>query len=1007
MIHKRGDTTMPFTPNQIPFYQAVELFESESYQAAFDIFAVCAEKGNLYAVFYLDYLLKDKKSDIKIPEENSEFLKTLDDYLKHIPLDWKPEAWFKASLSIIAIKKNNDRKFLGKLKALSPYAPNAAWFCYEYCKPIALQPEKSQVSLTPKEALQIMNLALLDLMLKPDVYSVFHAHQILNAPVAYLIPKEYAGLPEQIKIEWQKLDDMFQKTPTFFHYGAHVERLISKLYGGKIYEKSGIKVLKSSPFTKDIFFRQLKWQRSAAFHGSKELQFMFYEVCFVHKRPEVSEEQALCWLYMAAHNNDARAQVRYGFRCYEAEDNVEARLFFERALNNKDNYLGSWDRAQACLNLGKMQEDGRGGFEKNDEKAIEFYLAGQEFPMCLGNIAVFYQTGRGGLPKDYTKALHFFEKAIEDGNRTFKKTEIDEYHSQIGNLYLTGGYGLERDLVKAAKHYKLGMETNKAALTNYAIALYHGRGVPKNKPEAFKLLKKAADLGILEAIYQLLISYCRQEIRDPFLGLTERKILAYIKTLCDAPREANSLEDEKTHRYSLAGICYLKYLPSGPNYPKALQCFEKGADKKEVESLIQLGQFYEHGYPALKISIDSKKAYGYYKIAAELGNALGLNNMAYCLTNGVGVELDFDLAKKSFEESLSKKELLAAYGLGCMYALGQGVTVDHNKAFEYFLLAEATEDPDVLFSIGVCYQLGHGCSRDIDKACSYYRRSNKLGNYNSGYNLAWVLIDKAIENGEVHETLLKEALEILDSGMKSGQKSSIYLYGMVSLLLDPTSAKSIAEKFKTALRENPHQLTQRAFNYISHRLEKNKSMTRLEILILLTTSFDPFKFFAKLDEIRKSKSKPERDEKDREKPAAINKLTREMLDSKPPMLTSYTSKISKNPSTAPESSSKWRRLIREIDWFTDPCNKKSINIKEFKRLLGQVSLYKEDLKLEILPSKSSNSRYHLQGSDSESSLSFSYHPTHGSGRGQDSEYDPGRAQSLQKVMKDVKRRVFA
>lgn len=52
---------------QIPFYKAVTLFEAKDYIESFKIFNICFKKGNLYAPYYLQYILKNSPT-LKLPK---------------------------------------------------------------------------------------------------------------------------------------------------------------------------------------------------------------------------------------------------------------------------------------------------------------------------------------------------------------------------------------------------------------------------------------------------------------------------------------------------------------------------------------------------------------------------------------------------------------------------------------------------------------------------------------------------------------------------------------------------------------------------------------------------------------------------------------------------------------------------------------------------------------------------------------------------------------------------
>ena len=131
---------MPYTLKKTKFYVAVATFEAaiddlKNYQKAFNRMLKCAKQGNLYALYYLQYMLDPKNKIPLEPRTQAEdtHIKDLFEVLPLIPKKQKPKSWLEASCEIIALRKAERankpiQPHHKALKKLSEYAPNAARF---------------------------------------------------------------------------------------------------------------------------------------------------------------------------------------------------------------------------------------------------------------------------------------------------------------------------------------------------------------------------------------------------------------------------------------------------------------------------------------------------------------------------------------------------------------------------------------------------------------------------------------------------------------------------------------------------------------------------------------------------------------------------------------------------------------------------------------------------------------------------------------------------------------
>lgn len=936
---------MPFDINNVPFYKAIALFEAEKYQEAFDIFAECAVKGNLIAPFYLENMLQNMGGTIKIQEKHAAFLKTLAEYIAHIPCNisrkQNPKAWIDTSLILIRLRITApSKKDLQKLNALFPYASNAALFLYQY------------YDRNGKTTLKINILD--DMMMNhANLFVVFHVNNLS-------LPSILESTSEQLqmmRLEWKIMQDMKE---AFFSNSGNGERLFSAYYCGEDLKKS-------NPFKKDLH-RKYLWQIQGAYQGNKQLQYLFSRK---DVNAELTEEEKERWERIAAQNGEIHACIEFGMQCSGKGDFVQARTFLEKGLNDSvKTQVPPSLRAWGFTGLGRLHEMGRGGFEKDESLALKCYLEAESLGSYVGagNVGVFYEHGKGGLEKNYQKAIAQYQKAIE-GVSAGKAPEIKFYHDCMARLYSIGGFGIDKDLKQTAEHCRLACPTELWSLEKYARMLISGKYVEKNVKQGIEFLIQAADRGSMSAIYEIIRLYNNHVIEAPLAhGLTEAKLIHYIDLFIK--EYGNNPADLP---YSLAGRFYFELLEK-PDYKKAFEYFSIGAQNNEIPSLIRMGYIYEKGFEPLGIEPDHKKAYDYYHLATELGSPIALNNKAHLLAAGIGLQKNTVQAKQLFEEALAKGCIFAAHGLGDMHFKGNGVEQDYKRAFEYYKQAEEAQDPDVFFVLGLSHHKGLGTSCDLKQACQYYELAIQKGHLGAAHNLAVIQLNSGISGEFLSEATLQDILKKLEPCVQKGYTRSTFIHAMIRLMLDPSCIKNVIEDLKVSISNKPHRGSKEAIEYLSLLFENEKRVTIADITILLTDP-NPLALLKKMEqeEILEQHLKPENNKPN---PLLLRKLNEN------------------NP------KGKLQRLREDIAWFTDPNNIKGVNFKEFKRLMGEVAVL-EEADLEILPSKGSNTRFQLSNNKDDKTICFSYHPRHRSGQGMDAAYDPKRARSLQAMMAKV------
>ncbi|KAI8879228.1 HCP-like protein [Backusella circina FSU 941] len=174
-----------------------------------------------------------------------------------------------------------------------------------------------------------------------------------------------------------------------------------------------------------------------------------------------------------------------------------------------------------------------------------------------------------------------------------------------------------------------------------------------------------------------------------------------------------------------------------------LYWLHQAADQKNPSALIRLGSLHEQG---TLVEQDFSKSIQYYQKATEVpsGSAtvtalahylVGIN---YRLGN-LGLERDDAVARKHFQVASDLDYAPAQRALGLMYAQGEGVIKDENKAYSLFEKAATKGD---VRSLGLmAHQLEHqeGCKINIDLALSLYKKAAETGSVATQLALAELL----------------------------------------------------------------------------------------------------------------------------------------------------------------------------------------------------------------------------------------------------------------------------
>jgi SEL1 protein len=279
-----------------------------------------------------------------------------------------------------------------------------------------------------------------------------------------------------------------------------------------------------------------------------------------------------------------------------------------------------------------------------------------------------------GMPQSFSIAQTWFKRGVETGDA------LSQY--SMGLMYLKG-LGVPQDPVKASEYFGAAADQDLAAAQVRLGALFLDQGDTMTAMRYFEL---AARQGHIEAYYFLAELSHRGVGRDKSCAVAA----AYYKIVAEKAEcistsfeEANSAYDsgdletalvlnmmaaEQGFEVGQANVAYLldqvkprftlgsilpftqKRATLAGDAALALIYWTRSAEQKNVDSMVKLGDYYLEG---LGTTADREKAAACYQAAAEtLQSAQAMWNLGWMHENGVGIDQDFHLAKRYYDQAL-------------------------------------------------------------------------------------------------------------------------------------------------------------------------------------------------------------------------------------------------------------------------------------------------------------------------------------------------------------------
>ena len=168
-----------------------------------------------------------------------------------------------------------------------------------------------------------------------------------------------------------------------------------------------------------------------------------------------------------------------------------------------------------------------------------------------------------------------------------------------------------------------------------------------------------------------------------------------------------------------------------------------------VEWSEQYKKAREYLYGSSDVEQDFSKAYQLFHEEALSGNALAIYDLGRIYHDGLGVEIDEEIAQQWYSKALAaftavhskKPKPYVQYRIGKMFAAGQGTEQDYIQAAAWFEQAVEKNHKFAQYSLAGLYYRGNGVVQDYTAAFSLYDKSAAQGNPYADYELAKMLRD--------------------------------------------------------------------------------------------------------------------------------------------------------------------------------------------------------------------------------------------------------------------------
>lgn len=353
-----------------------------------------------------------------------------------------------------------------------------------------------------------------------------------------------------------------------------------------------------------------RWLRAAADKGHARAQDRVGTLYVLGKGVKQDYKEGQRWYQMAEKSNLPLA--RYHLGLMEWQGNLGPRSLEKAYAWCEKGADGLSDAAQkgdveALLALAWMFQEGMGKAQDH-AKALEYYreASESEYAPAENQLAIVYRDGRAG-DKNPAEASKLFQKAAEGGYAE-AQVNFGELFDEYTGKKATG----PKDFGRAQQWYQKAAEQGHGrALYRMGLIQLDGKGVAKNPAEAVKLLKQALALATDD--------YLRVVLND--LGYVYEKGQGVKADATEAMKNYKLAADlgSMEAQYNLGSISLEKN-----NEKDAYKWYVMAAKQGHALAQNNLGAFYAQGRTVKKNLDEAEK---WFLMAAQQGDATAAENL--------------------------------------------------------------------------------------------------------------------------------------------------------------------------------------------------------------------------------------------------------------------------------------------------------------------------------------------------------------------------------------------
>ena len=166
---------------------------------------------------------------------------------------------------------------------------------------------------------------------------------------------------------------------------------------------------------------------------------------------------------------------------------------------------------------------------------------------------------------------------------------------------------------------------------------------------------------------------------------------------------------------------------------RAFGFFRDAASLGDANGLYNMGTCYARGLGTDK---DDKRAYQCFRSAADKGHPQAINNLGWCYLKGMGVKEDHAEAAKCFAKSADYGNAEGQLNYALALISGDGVAVNYRTAASLLLDSARQDNLDAINAYAVCISKGRGVKCDPALAAKWFRAAVERGHPPAMDNLA-------------------------------------------------------------------------------------------------------------------------------------------------------------------------------------------------------------------------------------------------------------------------------